>query len=456
MAAHERYGSVITIAPNALTFSSLSALQTIHAKDSNVFKGNEFYGLLDGGADGGRSVQMTQDNAAHAARRRVLNRAMPARDQAFRDVNALAKSFASTAYGMSSMSSGTAKVWSAPVDISLIATWFSFDVISMVSFGESLDLLRSSEYRWLPGCLRSLSIFLYWCGYARGLSFWQWFLGTSLPSRLGMRTAVDAQIYASFTEDQVDRRAARLDAEKGVEAKRTDIFRHLMEVGLYSKEDNRADCSLLVAAGSDAFRLTIAATIFYWFKNPAVFERVTEEIRSAVPSADHISDASISSLHYLRACIDETMRLSPAKASSLPREVMKGGITIDGIHVPAGATVGSSVYALHHDPEIYPDPYAYNPDRWLQQPQDRRMQAAFCPFLKGPRMCPGQTVAYFAMQLALFHLIYRYDVRPAGGKVTGGGGSHMPRGRHREDEYQFNDWIIGFANGPLVELKELV
>jgi len=51
-------------------------------------------------------------------------------------------------------------------------------------------------------------------------------------------------------------------------------------------------------------------------------------------------------------------------------------------------------------------------------------------------------------------LVYRYDVRAAGGKVTGGGHEDMPKGRKRKDEYQFNDWIIGFADGPLIELMK--
>lgn len=419
-----------------------------------MFKGDEFYGLLDGGAEGGRSVQMTADNDAHAARRRVLDKAMPARDQSFRGIEPLARRFVSAAAQHAGGHIAERKDWSGPVDISTIATWFSFDVISVVGFGESLEMLESAEYRWVPGCLKSTSIFLYWAGYAPGLSFWRWFLGSGLPSLLRMQTAVDAQQYAGFADSMLDKRAQRLDAEKETGARTTDLFAHLLRSNLYSAANLRADSSLLIAAGSDAIRLTIAATIFYWLKNPAILERAVQEIRSSTPSADKVSDATISSLAYVRACVDETMRLCPPKASSLPREVKQGGIVIDGVNVPAGMTAGISVYALHHDADIFPNPYTYQPERWLQQPQDRRMQAAFCPFLKGPRACPGKTVAYFAVQLALFHLLYRYDIRPAGSTVMGGGRAEMHRLRRRQDEYQFNDWILGFAEGPVIEFKQ--
>ncbi|KAF2158991.1 hypothetical protein M409DRAFT_30526 [Zasmidium cellare ATCC 36951] len=446
METHDRYGSVIRIAPNALCFNTLSALQTIYTKDSNVFKGDEFYGLLDGGAEGGRSIMMEADNTAHAARRRVLDKALPPRDQAFRDLNALSKSFA---YAVFQEGSADDKGWSKPIDVAPVSAWFSFDLIGTIAFGSPLDMLHEKEYRWVPKCLQSASIFLFWGGYSPFLSFWQWVLGTRIPSILRLQTLQNAQRYADFADWMFHRRAEKLNTGDDLESKRADIFQGLLRSKLYNDLEMRADSSLLIAAGSDAIRLTIAATIFYWLKNPDTFEKAAEEIRGSVASPDEVSESVLASLKYLRACIDETMRLSPAKPSSLPREVMEGGIVVDGIYVPKGATVGVSVYALHHDPDIYPEPYSYDPERWLKQSQDRRMQATFCPFLKGPRACPGKTMAYFAMQLALFHLVYG---APQGG-VTADGRTSRHRLRHREGEYQFNDWILGYADGPEVQFK---
>ncbi|KAK4502129.1 hypothetical protein PRZ48_005552 [Zasmidium cellare] len=450
MEAHDRYGSVVRIAPNAVCFNTLSALQTIYTKDSNVFKGDEFYGLLDGGSEGGRSIMMEADNTAHAARRRVLDKSLPPRDQAFRDLNALSKSFAEVVFHEGSAED---KGWSETVDIAPIAAWFSFDLIGTIAFGSPLDMLHDKQYRWMPKCLQSASIFLFWGGYSPFLGFWQWVLGTSIPSMLRLQTLQDAQRYADFADWMLHRRAEKLKAEEDLESKRADIFQGLLRSKLYNELEMRADSSLLIAAGSDAIRLTLAATVFYWLKNPDTFDKAAAEIRSSVSSPEEVSESVLASLKYLRACIDETMRLSPAKPSSLPREVMEGGIVVDGIHVPKGATVGVSVYALHHDPEIYPEPYSYNPERWLKQPQDRRMQAAFCPFLKGPRACPGKAMAYFAMQLALFHIVWRYDIRAPDGVVKAGEDGSRHRLRRREGEYQFNDWVLGYADGPEVQFK---
>lgn len=396
-------------------------------------------------------MQMTASNEEHGARRSVLNEALPTREQAFSSLDQLARKFADTAGSYPIRAGKELKVGRTSVDISEVSTWFSFDVISSVAFGKSFDMLQSAEYRWVPGCLRNTSIFLYWAGYAQPVWLWQWFLGSSLPSLLRMHTAVDAQTYNNFANETL--RAKRLRDEKNTGMKSPDIFQHLISTNLFDENDLRADSSLFIAAGSDAVRLTIAATIFYWLKYPAIFEKAVEEIRSCVSSAEQITASRLSSLRYLRACVDESLRLCPPKASSLPREVMKGGITIDDIHVPEGMTVGISMYALHRNPHNYSDPSAYRPDRWLQGPQERR-PAAFSPFLRGPRMCPGQTIAYFAIQLALFHLIYRYDVKATVEKATSGVHENIPEAWKEENQYTFNDWILGFANGPHIELSK--
>lgn len=412
-----------------------------------MFKGDEFYGLLDGGAEGGQSIQMTQDNEAHAARRRLMDRTMPSREQAFRTINQLAQRFAWIMWE-------NAKVDDGFVDSNRVASWYGFDVISSLAFGQAMDMLQSPEFRWVPQCLQDASVFLYWAGFVRWLKVTRWLLGTNWPSRLGIRHIVQAQKYQDLAESQVKARIRKLEEEKTNNSEPQDIFGKLIKAETYSQFDLRADSSLLIAAGSDAVRLTITATLFYWGCHPDVFTIAASEIRSSTSDPEQVTDATLSSLKYLRACIDETMRLTPPKPSSVPREVNSGAIQVDGMMIPAGVTVGTCTYALHRDPDIYLYPNEYRPKRWLERPIDPRMLAAFSPFLKGPRACPGKMVAYLAMQAALFHLIYRYDVSVKDSKC----GAVMPspgKGEARGDEFPFNDWVIGYGEGLMIQLSPI-
>ena len=155
-------------------------------------------------------------------------------------------------------------VWSNGFDISLLARWYSFDIISEVTFGESLDLLKAEEFRWLPLCLERTSVFIYLICFDSHVRFWRWFLGSRLPGWLGMRDAVEAQRYNAFATDLFERRKARMqrNSKASGDGGDDDLMAHLLQSNSLSDGDLQADSSLLVAAGSDAVRLTISAAIF--------------------------------------------------------------------------------------------------------------------------------------------------------------------------------------------------
>lgn len=398
---------------------------------------------------------MIADNEAHSARRRLLDKAIPPRDQVFRDINELSQQLVEVMGREADAGSGV-------VDVATVTSWYSFDLISTVAFGQPFDMLHTTTWRWLPLCLQQMSVFLYAAGYASGhaplLRFFQWLLRSGWPARLGLTTALQAQRYAELAADQVRRRGDRLKSEEEFAAAtgRKDIFGHLMRAEHHGSADLASESSLLIAAGSDAVRFATAATVFYLLQNVDAREKVTAEVRSLDLGPDGLSESKLASLKYLRACIDEAMRLSPPKAGSIPRETGAGGVVIDGIPIPKGMSVATSTYALHRDPEIYKQPHEYNPERWLVRPHDPRLYAAFTPFIKGPRACPGKAVAYVGMQTVLFHMLREYDFESAGGggkDVAGLDG--IAWSQRQRNDYPFNDWIIGYTKGPFVTVKRV-
>lgn len=199
----------------------------------------------------------------------------------------------------------------------------------------------------------------------------------------------------------------------------------------------------------------MAATLFYLVRHPAALAKVTAEIRSKFSDAEAIHQGpALASLTYLRACIDEAMRLSPSVGGLLPREVLPGGITIDGHVVPAGIVVGTPHYTIHHNAEYYPDPFAYRPERWLGEGDVALAQSAFCPFSIGPRGCIGKGLAYIEMTITLARTLWLYDVRRAVGvRDPGEGGRSREWGRHREGEFQLVDTFTSLKDGPMVEFR---
>jgi cytochrome P450 len=77
--------------------------------------------------------------------------------------------------------------------------------------------------------------------------------------------------------------------------------------------------------------------------NPSILKKLTDEIRSTFETVEDInSGLALNLCTYLRAVIDEAMRLSPPVGGILPREVLPGGLDVDGIHIPEGTYPGSN------------------------------------------------------------------------------------------------------------------
>ena len=175
----------------------------------------------------------------------------------------------------------------------------------------------------------------------------------------------------------------------------------------------------------------MAATLFYLTRNEAALRKAVEEVRSKFNNAEEIVyGATLSSCTYLRACIDEAMRLSPSVGGILPREVLPGGVVVEGERIPAGTVIGVPHYSIHHNETHYPEPFQYVPERWiagaenpLSKSADRRTtqdevshaSSAFCAFSIGPRGCIGKNLAYVEMTITLARTIFMYDMRKAVG-----------------------------------------
>jgi hypothetical protein len=113
---------------------------------------------------------------------------------------------------------------------------------------------------------------------------------------------------------------------------------------------------------------------------------------------------------YLVATINEILRRRPVLPAPEPRMV-KQPIEIGGIEYPPGVVLFASAYLMHHDPAIYPDPYAFEPERFLEQAPGTY---TWIPFGGGRRRCLGASFALLEMKLVLRAVLERCELRPAG------------------------------------------
>jgi cytochrome P450 len=302
-------------------------------------------------------------------------------------------------------------------------------------------------------------------GFHPYIAFIRPILASPIMAWIGGDDAKENAAYVNYAAKQIEQRLA---ADPSSGEVRKDFMYYLLGAkdpesgrGITRKELD-SDSSLLISAGSDTTSITLSSTMFYLLHNCDALEKVSAEVRDYYTSADDIRGNGIDALVYLRACVDESLRLAPPVPSHLPREVASRGMTIDGRHFPKGAVVGVSPFAIHHNPEYYPDPFNFRPERWIvdedagvSAEQVVLAKAAFCPFSLGPRGCIGKQVAYLEVLIAMAMLLYTYDIRlPLSAKQLGEGDPNTEQwGRQRIGEYQLKDYFLADREGPLVEFR---
>ncbi|KAJ4394036.1 hypothetical protein N0V93_003253 [Gnomoniopsis smithogilvyi] len=200
-----------------------------------------------------------------------------------------------------------------------------------------------------------------------------------------------------FVEDLVN----EADVEDGTYQAR------MLKLGL-SKKEVAAQMKDLVFAGTDSSGMNLSTFCWQLAKHADIFAKVTAEVRQA---KNDNAEYDPSTLPYLRACLRETLRLSMANPTRLPRVVPEGGwiytpsadFSFTGqilqvsksYFLPAGTLVSLQIHTLHHNPAVFPDPYEFRPERWLDSPPDQleKMSRNYIPFGLGSRQCIARNLA---------------------------------------------------------------
>ncbi|KAL9633871.1 MAG: hypothetical protein Q9164_004434 [Protoblastenia rupestris] len=165
-----------------------------------------------------------------------------------------------------------------------------------------------------------------------------------------------------------------MHAAQGDNPNQKDLFISLLSTkdpetrNSYTNEELIAEAGVLIVVGSDTTATSLISTIFYLLHHPSALSRVQIEVCATSTTVEEIRiSAQLSSCRFLFDCIDEAMRLSPAVGAILPRGILPGSLVIDGNYFRPGIDVGVPIYCIHHDETYFPDPFAFNPERWLSE-----------------------------------------------------------------------------------------
>ena len=169
----------------------------------------------------------------------------------------------------------------------------------------------------------------------------------------------------------------------------------------------------LIGAGTLTSTHMLSMTTYHILSNPAVLQRLMEELLGAIPETDIPWSTSLQTLEqlpYLSAVINEGLRISYGTVHRLRRVHPKHALTFQEWTIPPGTPVGMSSLFMHDDPTIFPGPWIFDPSRWTGPEKDFRQRYLF-NFGRGTRQCVGMNLAQAEIHMTLATIFRRLGTK---------------------------------------------
>ncbi|KAL4873378.1 hypothetical protein BDV12DRAFT_192363 [Aspergillus spectabilis] len=204
----------------------------------------------------------------------------------------------------------------------------------------------------------------------------------------------------------IDAKRDSYGPEKFQQSSSSSLFRHIFDRGLPESDADTErlarEAMTLFGAGTTTVARAIIIMCYYVLADPDMRKRLSEELKDVM--ADYPNNLptwkELEQLPYLHAMIKEGLRLSYGVMRRLPRISPDVAIQYKQWSIPAGTLVGMAAYSLHTDPNVYPEPFKFKPERWLGE-YDPKMNRNWIPFTRGSRNCVGMNLAYAEMYWAM-------------------------------------------------------
>ncbi|KAL4897326.1 cytochrome P450 [Aspergillus ambiguus] len=168
----------------------------------------------------------------------------------------------------------------------------------------------------------------------------------------------------------------------------------------------------LVIGGTETTARSLSLGFYHLLTNEPVRRKLREELRQVMPTPDSQPTWSqLEQLPYLSGVILEFLRLSTGISSRSPRIAPAEALVYKGYVIPPGTLVSETNYFILMDPNIFPDPHAFDPERWMRAAaKGERLDRYLVNFSKGSRICLGMNLAYAELFLVTAMIIRRFDL----------------------------------------------
>ncbi|PGH17714.1 hypothetical protein AJ80_04722 [Polytolypa hystricis UAMH7299] len=403
---HDKYGPIVRITPHEVHIKDSQFFEHMYAKNPRVTKPG-WAGIF--GTE--TAAFTTVDAQLHRQRRGALNpmfsrRAILVFEPVVREyLDLFLKRISEHAKA------------SKPLNVTRAYPAYTSDIIMEYSFGFSYRHLANPEFESFQDALLAMGLTAHVAS-----QFW-WFLPlvTAIPDWIVEKLLPTTASLIRLKKDQFELLGRTIRGEEGAHKDKfhPTIFHEILQSSLPPQEKSQQrladEAQIVVAAGVGTTAYTLDVATFHIVNTPHINARLHAELVTAFPDKNIIPDLlEYEKLSYLKACLQEALRLSHGLSGRNPRAhdkpLVYGGC--GEWSIPAGTTVTMSIPDVHYDETIFPDAYSYVPERWLGSPKTADgapLERYLVAFGRGPRVCLGMNLAWAELYYAIGNIFRRFE-----------------------------------------------
>ncbi|KAF3035372.1 hypothetical protein E8E11_000469 [Didymella keratinophila] len=414
VALHDKYGPLVRIAPNELSYSKPDGVPVIYRLTRPLEKTDWYWAWKGAGLKSQIDMFTITNEKKHTAYRRVVG----------------------TVYSLSNILKNEKKMdenvqllldrldgfveRKEEVDLGLWLEMYAYDNVGSVFFGKPFGFPEtSSDYGGYIAAVHKAMPFMSVVAMAPSCARTALMVvAAALPSFLRAVLAVDDIRKTSVRETELA--MARSDDS----SQRHDMLSRLLDVleqsgdkiGLTHHEVT-GEMWVAVIAGADSTAGGLRAVIYHLLKHPRAMARLIAEVDHAFESGTlthPVQHAQVITLPYLMAVCKEAARIWPSFQVTMPRYAPAQGLQLpNGFFVPEGYRVGMSPFVVQRDTELFgEDTEIFRPERWPEADKQRlrQMNTSMLSFGAGTRTCTGQHLAMAEIYKIVPEILSRFEI----------------------------------------------
>lgn len=410
IALHRKYGPLVRVAPNFISFDDPASLKTVYGISSKFPKSDWYQSARAPGKDN-FTLFTDQNIKRHAETRKLF--------QHLYSLSSLVsyETFVDQCTEMFVDRLGEMAGGGKPVDMAYWFQAYAFDVIACITYGTRFGFLdRGEDIHNLMSSLHDILSGLALFGMYPGLYAWLFYP----TARLGLLGSKGRLEHIKFVQNRMARRAEERkvrDPEANLKSQKDGTPRDFLDRLFDRHDENPEKVTKLhiflsglsnITAGSDTTASTLSGLLHLLLSHPRVLAKLKEEVREFTASgqlSEQPTFKECQQMPYLDAVLKETLRLHSAVGLPLWRVVPEGGVEIAGQFIPEGTNIGLNAWVAHRNHEIWgEDAEEFRPERWLEAQAEaeaeagnrerlQRMEAYYLPFGLGARTCIGRHIS---------------------------------------------------------------